>query len=112
MRQYRIFGHPSGLVETVKQGWSWPGFFFTWLWALIKGLWLIGLVAFVIQVATSYDPALSSLVSLIMMIVFGVNGNDWREKDLISKGYSVVGIQIADNSSAAISTYLLNKENS
>jgi len=106
MRQYKIFAHPSGLVETVKQGWSWPGFFFTWIWALIKSLWSVGLIAFGVQLLVSYDPALSSIVGLVVMIVFGANGNDWREKDLVSKGYVVKGIQMAGNSSEAIAGHL------
>ena len=38
----------------VKIGWPWPGFFFTWIWALVKKLWGIGFgvfaVAFVVMI--------------------------------------------------------------
>ncbi len=28
MKEFKIFHYPEGRQEAVKQGWSWPGFFF------------------------------------------------------------------------------------
>lgn len=42
MTQYRVFTHPSGASEAVKQGWSWPAFFFTNWWALCKHQYMLG----------------------------------------------------------------------
>ena len=41
MKQYKIFKHPLGKIEAVKQGWSWPAFFFNWIWALVKKMWYL-----------------------------------------------------------------------
>ncbi|WP_226912943.1 hypothetical protein [Halomonas sp. 3D7M] len=41
MKEFKIYMHPAGMHEAVKQGWSWPGFFFGPIWALVKkyGVW-------------------------------------------------------------------------
>ena len=31
MKQYTVFQHPTSGYEAVKNGWSWPAFFFTWI---------------------------------------------------------------------------------
>ena len=61
MKSYRIFKHPAGHIEAVKQGWSWPGLFFTFIWAFIKRLWAVGGV--VLAVAFVVGAMLDSLVS-------------------------------------------------
>ena len=47
MKQYKIFENSEGEIEAVKQGWSWPAFFFTSIWALVKRMYLLGIGAFV-----------------------------------------------------------------
>lgn len=39
MKHYKIYEHPAGRIEAVKQGWSWPAFFFVPTWALFKKMW-------------------------------------------------------------------------
>lgn len=49
MKQYKIYANPQGTYEAVKQGWSWPAFFFSFIWAMVKKMWGLGvgvLVAF------------------------------------------------------------------
>ena len=36
MKTYKIFKNPTGQYEAVKQGWSWPAFFFGGIWACVK----------------------------------------------------------------------------
>ncbi len=36
MKEFKIFEYPEGSNEAVKQGWSWPGFFFGPIWAMAK----------------------------------------------------------------------------
>lgn len=112
MNHYRVFRSPSGgALEFVKEGWNWPAFFFSWIWALVKKMWVLGFgtilclflldfsVAMII-VATEYDSMhygnsapygfLSFFLTIIIAIIYGMNGNNWREKYLISKGYEYV----------------------
>ena len=50
---------PAGI-----QGWSWGGFWLTWIWAIFNKTW-IGLLALI------------PLVNLIMMVVLGIKGREW-----------------------------------
>lgn len=116
MKQYKIFKHPSGTSEAVKQGWSWPAFFFSFIWAMVKKQWalgvsvLIGLLVFGFIVGAAAGDegggALINIVSIIINIIFGINGNSWREKNLISRGYEQVDTVTAANPEGAIALYL------
>ena len=100
MKQYKIFQDSSGNREAVKQGWSWPAFFFSFIWAFAKKQWVLG-VAFIIgalvfgsivgavgAVGGGEGPdALINIASIVISIVFGMNGNSWREKNLVARGY-------------------------
>jgi hypothetical protein len=119
MTQFKVFTHPRGASEAVKQGWSWPAFFFTWIWALCKrqyllgglmfgGLVGVGLLLGWAQASGVPDHELLSvrLLSLGVQLVFGKYGNRWREKNLIARGYDDAGFVGADNSEMAVSAYL------
>ncbi len=92
MKQYKVYKHPSGSTEAVKQGWSWPGFFFSFIWAMVKKMWGLGVgvligffvLGFIIGAAGGALAAMRLLMlsAIIANIIFGVNGNSWREKIL------------------------------
>ena len=42
MNHYKIYENQQRMQEVVKIGFSWPGFFFSWLWCFIKGLVSLG----------------------------------------------------------------------
>lgn len=50
MKFYKIYKHPSGKLEAVKVGWSWPAFFFNFIWALIKKLWLVAFALIILHI--------------------------------------------------------------
>jgi hypothetical protein len=116
MKQYKIFKHPSGTSEAIKQGWSWPAFFFSYIWAMVKKQWALGVTAliavlmfgFVVGAAGGDEggDALINIVSIIINIVFGINGNLWREKNLISRGYELMDTVTAANPEGAVALYL------
>lgn len=99
MRKSKIYVRGEH-TEAVKQGWSWPAFFFAPLWALVKGLW-IHAIAFVAAVYGMFFvtihfveslPALELLPGLFtvaLWILFGALGNKWREQRLRLKGYTL-----------------------
>tara|TARA_R110002096_G_scaffold194791_10_gene377226 strand:- start:12654 stop:13049 length:396 start_codon:yes stop_codon:yes gene_type:complete len=123
MDDYNIYSNPQGTLEAVKQGWSWPGFFFNSIWALVKKMWLLGgaLTAIFIVLALfipfSLIPTMSSMdifiniLSLIVSIVFGIKGNEWREANLQSRGYEFKGTVRAQNGEGAIATYFKDPSN-
>ena len=111
MKQYRVFHHPSGRAEAVKQGWSWPASLFSVFWAPFKGLWVLsvgGLLAVVGlgYLVASYTDAntAASVMNLVLTaagILFGVKGNAWREAHLIKRGYRLVGTVLAEDARGA-----------
>lgn len=116
MKQFKIYRHPSGVTEAVKQGWSWPAFFFSFLWAFLKKQWVLGAAVlggmfafgFVLGLAGAGagGDALIHLVSFIVNVMFGVNGNAWREKNLLSRGYQHVETVTAANPEGALALTL------
>jgi hypothetical protein len=39
MKTFKVFRHPTLGFQAVKEGFSWPGFFFGPIWAFAKKLW-------------------------------------------------------------------------
>jgi hypothetical protein len=39
MNVYNVYTHPQGVPQAVKVGFSWPCFFFGWVWAAVAGRW-------------------------------------------------------------------------
>jgi hypothetical protein len=120
MMQYKVFKHPSGSTEVVKQGWSWPAFQLNFIWALKEKMWILGLhhglvsLAFMsIVLFAPYTTRVGLLaiiyacvLQLTICIVSGVKGNSWREKNLVSRGFAHVDTVTAANSDGAIALYL------
>ena len=50
MHKYNVYKHPIIGYEAIKQGFSWPGFFFTWIWAFVKKLWADGVILLLVTV--------------------------------------------------------------
>lgn len=119
MKQFKIFKHPSGAVEAVKQGWSWPAFFGGVLWAAAKRLWVIGfgvLSAFLVigflvanTASDQWGDAIVNGLGATANLIFGVHGNGWREWNLISRGFELKKTVTAANPREAIDLYLKNE---
>ncbi|MBO1109425.1 DUF2628 domain-containing protein [Plesiomonas shigelloides] len=115
MKQYKIFRNASGQVEAVKQGWSWPAFFFSVIWAIAKRLWIIAIWAILIVMAIGtflslnvdyeYSYQITNIISLLVYVVFGVYGNRWREKHLLTRGFKHVETLTAANPAGAVALY-------
>jgi hypothetical protein len=98
MNTFTIFQHPSGKIEAVKQGWSWPAFLFGFIWALSKRLY--GVAAFTFFVGYAFaasnrrddvQGAAVFILSVVMTGVLGTFGNRWRIENLKSRGYDDEG---------------------
>jgi xanthosine utilization system XapX-like protein len=109
-KAYALYHHPKKGYEVVKQGFSWPGFWFTWVWAFVKRLpstgvaLLVGLLLLRILVDAE-QPAFAALglVGILAMSVgVGFHGNEWREISLRGRGYQLVETIRAENLTAAI----------
>jgi len=101
MKKFKVYSNGTGLVA-VKQGWSWPGFFFTWIWALTKSLWLPAIVIIIVNLICLKIPN-ATLIFIIAAVVFGKKGNQWWEKLLLKKGYTeLTTVQAANPKNAVI----------
>ncbi|MEN6330869.1 MAG: DUF2628 domain-containing protein [Smithella sp.] len=121
MKQYKVFKHPSGAIEAVKQGWSWPAFFFSFIWAMVKKMWALGvgffaaffilgiILGIILGLAGVKENAANGLINIAAIIansVFGVNGNAWREKNLLSRGFEFRDTVTAANPDGAMALIL------
>jgi|TARA_B100000315_G_scaffold257686_1_gene307325 hypothetical protein len=121
MKVYNIYENPVNMLEAVKQGWSWPGFFFNWLWCFVKKMhglgfaligtfFALGLLSGLLEI--SGEVGLSLIVNLLafgVSIYVGSNGNVKRQENLVSRGYELKTTVTASNPEGAIAMYM--KEN-
>jgi TPR repeat protein len=68
MRSYQILRdetlHPR--TEAVKIGFNYPAFFFTWIWALVKGLWGPAVLAFLVSLLVAGVFIVGPLVEAVI----------------------------------------------
>lgn len=112
---YKIFQHPNGSVDAVKQGWSWPAFFFSFIWAVFKKMYLTGAALFLFSIIISTIVAhmrlgiqgemLLNMITIVISIIFGQKGNEWREALLYKKGYDDKGLVEANSPQAALARF-------
>ena len=89
----------------IKDGFSWPAFFFGPIWALVKSAWLqffILLISFGVLIVIDelvVRPSKNILLICAMlaayigyMVVCGKNGNAWLRRNLEREGYSRVEV--------------------
>ncbi|MBM9512402.1 DUF2628 domain-containing protein [Desulfogranum marinum] len=116
MQRYKIFRHPDdGATEAVKQGWSWPAFFFSCFWAIAKKMWLTGTALFLASLLLGAvigqaemgprGDGVINILSIAVSIIFGLKGNDWWEATLYSQGYEEKEIITAESPKGALAIF-------
>ena len=112
MKKFSVYQHPVLGYEAVKQGFSWPAFIFSWIWALTKKLWLHGILMgcfdvllMILAVNIFADPFATptEIILWIARLFFGFRGNAWRASNLKKRGYGFAGIVDAEDEDIAIS---------
>jgi hypothetical protein len=118
MKNYTILEHPIGKLKVVKIGWSWPGFFFGFIWAVCKRMWALGGIPIAVffglgviggAAGGELEKAITfitSIASLVAPIVFGLNGNYWQETNLKQRGYEFRMTVKAANPEAATALFI------
>jgi hypothetical protein len=104
MRTYRLFKSPNGDIVKVKMGFSWQAFFVGSLKAIVRRTWLLGVVAVLFYLTSTYvtgAPTVSSRTGAlalallgfyaIYMLFCGVNGARWVSDSLRRRGFTLVG---------------------
>ena len=112
MKQYSILQNETGIVKAIKQGFTWPGWAFTWIWFLVKKLYIHAIGFLILNILVGLftsDYNWGYLVGQILIMEFvGFKGNKFLEEKLIENGFEIVDTVSSKNSKTAISTYLEN----
>jgi len=101
------------LPELVKEGFSWPAFFFGIVWALYHRLWLVAALLLLLTVGLGVafeelrlNQISISLVFFAIAVLVGMFGNDWKRDALHRRGYRADGVVTAANLETALRRYL------
>jgi hypothetical protein len=100
MKTFVVYKHPTLGYEAVKKGFSWPAFFFTWIWAISKYLWgpalaFIGINFVVLPITLASAPEGVAALFLFLLFIgidiwFGLEGNEWRISNLKKSEYEYI----------------------
>ena len=107
---FEVFKHPARGQIAAKSGFSWPGFFFTWIWAFVSGLWFVGAVLLTVYLVLAViafgvfggDALVGAILSLAYQLVVGIKGNTWKSKSLESRDYHYLYTVPANSPAAAL----------
>lgn len=104
---------PARDVVLVKEGFSWPAFLFSALWALACRLWLVALALVVVEVALvagtqalALDPRAAFAVSLGLALVIGFLANDLKRWTLEGRGFAQHAVVAGGDAETALARFL------
>jgi hypothetical protein len=99
-------------ARAVKDGFSWPAFFFSFIWALWHRLWLAALALALIEIAIGMitdaiglDPVTESVAALGLALIVGWIANDLRRARLARLSLAEAGVVVASSQEAALQRY-------
>jgi len=113
---------PDQALVLVKEGFSWPAFFFAGFWALWKRLWLVAAGLFAAEIGLSLALALiltkaaagggiipQVAATLGLSLLIGYGGNDFHRWTLGRRGYReqdvVSGADVAEAEAKTLAAY-------
>src|SRR5262245_35962781 len=119
MKTFNVYRHPIQGLEAVKVGFSWPAASAGPIWMLVKQLWGLSALWIALYFSLSlvetgtdkFEPGgpqalvYLHLVAgyLALTLIPGFKGNKWREKNLVRRGFEMLGMVRAETPEAAIS---------
>ena len=99
---HSVYEHADGRREVIKNGFSWPAFFFGPLWAWRKGMGSLGFVLLAVALLLQTMPllfiesigeagiVLYPLVTVSVVTWIGGQGNAWLRKSALNRGFKRV----------------------
>ena len=94
MRTFLVYWHPHKGYKAVKIGFSWPAFFFGFIWMLSKSMWMaafwtiLAWIAILAVDVSILNEIINFSLGLVVATVIGFRGNEWWRNHLIVKGFS------------------------
>jgi len=103
-------------VVPVKEGFCWPGFFFSVIWALWHRLWfwaigfaVASIVLGLVLRSLGGNEFVQSTASLALALIIGWTANDLRRRKLAKQGFEERAVMVANNKETAIARYLMDQ---
>ena len=102
--KHSVYEHPDGRREIIKEGFSWPAFFFGPLWAWRKGMGVLGFALLAVGLFLQSMPLLFidsigeagvlvyPFVMVIVLTWIGGQGNAWLRKDALNRGFKPASV--------------------
>src|SRR5262245_21125547 len=119
MKTFNVYRHSIQGFEAVKVGFSWPAASAGPIWMLVKHLWGLSVLWIALYLSLSLvetgtdnlEPGgTQTLIYLHLVagyfalsLIPGFKGNQWREKNLVRRGFEMLGTVQAETPEAAIS---------
>ena len=106
-------------TQAVKNGFSFPGFFFNWIWALIKGMVGLGIGLLILPMIAGFmlglflgeiGVALSWMMNIGICIYCGVKGNELVGSSLLSKGFQLKDTVTSGSPEQALASYIASQD--
>ncbi|NQV58932.1 MAG: DUF2628 domain-containing protein [Alphaproteobacteria bacterium] len=104
---------PDRDVVLVKEGFSWPAFFLSFVWALWHRMWWVAIGFLAAQGVVSLgvyvlrpDPATQMVVVLGLAVLIGWIANDLRQKVLTEQGFALTAVASGTSTEAAYHRFL------
>ncbi|NBF10914.1 DUF2628 domain-containing protein [Pseudomonas sp. Fl4BN1] len=110
-RLYRIYQNPKGELAAVAVGFNFAACFLSLFWSFFAGLyWVTGIALIALSLALLLPNAADDrhwfwLGLLLSAGIFGVLGNRWRERHVLSKGFVQVDALLSCNPDQAKVAY-------
>ena len=107
MRIFTVHLRRQGLnidqdLKFIKEGFCWPAFFFSFLWAFWHGLWFVTIILFFVNVSVyflliifSLNPISQSAGLLGAATMVGLVANDMWRWTLTRRGFADGGLVVA-----------------
>ena len=119
MKTFQVYKHPIAGIEAIKVGFSFPAFFFGWIWMFIKKLWGYGCLFLFLQfLFLGFNGMIPLLFQNLVRPLFfafafgaavlataGINGNKWWSAALLKRGFKNEATIQASNKDAALALY-------
>jgi hypothetical protein len=121
MRTYTIhiprrpWASPSTAIadtRAVKDGFCWPAFFFSFVWALWHRMWIVAAIIFVVELGVGFaidfaalDGVTEAAISLGIALIVGWVANDLRRYELEKTDLSEGGVVLAATGEDAIKRF-------
>ncbi len=106
-------------TQAVKNGFSFPGFFFTWIWALIKGMVGLGIGLLIVPFFIGFmlgfllletGVMLSYIMNIGICVYCGVKGNELVGNSLLSKGFELKDTVTSGSPEQALASYIASQD--